>query len=151
MGVAKAPGRLRRYRIDLAAGSLREEILALLSLVDFDIEILHSAHDGVAVAPPKPRIGDQAGGAGSRSVPWRPSLMTVPLQSRPNASPFCNLCLHETAWWGWEDSNLQPNDYQPLCSQHLSASAQVSLNGVIAAGRKRGKPFSPSSVRSIVA
>ena len=18
------------------------------------------------------------------------------------------------AWWGWEDSNLQPNDYQPL-------------------------------------
>jgi hypothetical protein len=54
MGVAKAPGRLRRYRIDLAAGSLREEILALLSLVDFDIEILHSAHDGVAVAPPKP-------------------------------------------------------------------------------------------------
>jgi len=27
MGVAKAPGRLRRYRIDLAAGSLREEIL----------------------------------------------------------------------------------------------------------------------------
>jgi hypothetical protein len=30
---------------------------------DFDIEILHSAHDGVAVAPPKPRIGDKAGGA----------------------------------------------------------------------------------------
>jgi hypothetical protein len=24
-----------------------------------------------------------------------------------------NLCLHETAWWGWEDSNFQPNDYQP--------------------------------------
>jgi hypothetical protein len=68
MGVAKAPGRLRRYRIDLAAGSLREEILALLSLVDFDIEILHSAHDGVAVAPPNPRIGDNAGGAGSRSA-----------------------------------------------------------------------------------
>jgi len=27
-------------------------------LTDFDIEILHSVRDGVAVAPPKPRIGD---------------------------------------------------------------------------------------------
>ena len=26
-------------------------------LTDFDIEILHSGRDGVAVAPPKPRIG----------------------------------------------------------------------------------------------
>jgi hypothetical protein len=25
-----------------------------------------------------------------------------------------NLCLYGTAWWGWEDSNFQPNDYQPL-------------------------------------
>src|SRR6516165_340462 len=25
-----------------------------------------------------------------------------------------NLCLHQTAWWGWEDSNFQPNDYQSL-------------------------------------
>ena len=25
-----------------------------------------------------------------------------------------NLCLRETAWWGWEDSNLQPIDYQSL-------------------------------------
>jgi hypothetical protein len=24
-----------------------------------------------------------------------------------------NVCLRETAWWGWEDSNFQPNDYQP--------------------------------------
>ena len=22
--------------------------------------------------------------------------------------------MHETAWWGWEDSNFQPNDYQSL-------------------------------------
>jgi hypothetical protein len=22
--------------------------------------------------------------------------------------------LRRTAWWGWEDSNFQPNDYQPL-------------------------------------
>jgi hypothetical protein len=21
--------------------------------------------------------------------------------------------LRRTAWWGWEDSNFQPNDYQP--------------------------------------
>jgi len=36
-------------------------------LAAFDIEILHSVRDGVAVAPPKPRIGDQAGEAESRS------------------------------------------------------------------------------------
>jgi hypothetical protein len=24
-----------------------------------------------------------------------------------------NLCLRKTVWWGWEDSNFQPNDYQP--------------------------------------
>jgi hypothetical protein len=22
-----------------------------------------------------------------------------------------NLCLRKTTWWGWEDSNFQPNDY----------------------------------------
>ena len=22
------------------------------------------------------------------------------------------------AWWGWEDSNFQPNDYQPLELNH---------------------------------
>ena len=37
-------------------------------LTDFDIEILYSVDDGVAVAPPKPRIGDQAGGTGSQST-----------------------------------------------------------------------------------
>jgi hypothetical protein len=25
-----------------------------------------------------------------------------------------NLCLYGTAWWGWEDSNFEPNDYQLL-------------------------------------
>jgi hypothetical protein len=24
--------------------------------------------------------------------------------------------LRKTAWWGWEDSNFQPNDYQLLAS-----------------------------------
>jgi hypothetical protein len=24
-----------------------------------------------------------------------------------------NLCLYRTAWWGWEDSNLQPSHYEP--------------------------------------
>jgi hypothetical protein len=34
-----------------------------------------------------------------------------------------NLSLHETAWWGWEDSNFQPNDYQPpaLSIEHSGA------------------------------
>ena len=26
--------------------------------------------------------------------------------------------LRRTAWWGWEDSNLQPNNYQPLELNH---------------------------------
>ena len=29
------------------------------------------------------------------------------------ASEPGNLCLRKTAWWAREDSNLQPNDYQP--------------------------------------
>ena len=31
-----------------------------------------------------------------------------------------NLCLYGTAWWGWEDSNFQPNHYQSvtLSSRH---------------------------------
>ena len=34
-----------------------------------------------------------------------------------------NLRLCRTAWWGWEDSNLQPNDYQPpaLSIEHSGA------------------------------
>jgi hypothetical protein len=24
----------------------------------------------------------------------------------PGASPLTDLCLRETAWWGWEDSNF---------------------------------------------
>ena len=28
-----------------------------------------------------------------------------------------NLRLRKTAWWGWEDSNFQPNDYQLLASE----------------------------------
>ena len=34
----------------------------------FDIEILHSVQSGVSAAPPKPHLGDQAGGAGSLSA-----------------------------------------------------------------------------------
>jgi hypothetical protein len=31
--------------------------------------------------------------------------------------------LRRTAWWGWEDSNLQPNDYQSpaLSIEHSGA------------------------------
>jgi hypothetical protein len=34
-----------------------------------------------------------------------------------------NLCLRKTTWWGWEDSNFQPNDYQPpaLSIEHSGA------------------------------
>jgi hypothetical protein len=35
---------------------------------DFAIEILRSVHGGVAPPPPKPHLGQQAGGAGSRSA-----------------------------------------------------------------------------------
>jgi hypothetical protein len=34
--------------------------------------------------------------------------------------------LRRTAWWGWEDSNLQPNDYQPRA---LSIEQRVRLWG----------------------
>jgi hypothetical protein len=27
--------------------------------------------------------------------------------------------LHGTVWWGWEDSNFQPNDYEPLALSSL--------------------------------
>jgi hypothetical protein len=37
-----------------------------------------------------------------------------------------------TAWWGWEDSNFQPNDYQPLA---LSLS-KVRLVGFRANSRE---------------
>jgi signal transduction histidine kinase len=28
--------------------------------------------------------------------------------------------LRKTAWWGWEDSNFQPNDYQPLADNAIT-------------------------------
>ena len=38
-------------------------------LADLDIEILHSAHDGLAVAPPKPRISDKGQDLGAPLAP----------------------------------------------------------------------------------
>jgi hypothetical protein len=35
---------------------------------DLDIEILRSVQNGIVAAPPKPHLGDQAGGAGSLSA-----------------------------------------------------------------------------------
>jgi hypothetical protein len=29
-----------------------------------------------------------------------------------------NAIFQRTTWWGWEDSNFQPNDYQPLELNH---------------------------------
>jgi hypothetical protein len=41
-----------------------------------------------------------------------------------------NLCLRKTAWWGWEDSNLQPNDYQPpaLSIEHSGSRALTAVS-----------------------
>src|SRR5262249_53210433 len=54
---------------------------------DFDIKILRSVK---AASTPHHRspISAMTGGAGSRKRPQRPALTTLPLQSRPNASPF---------------------------------------------------------------
>jgi hypothetical protein len=38
-----------------------------------------------------------------------------------------NLCLYGTAWWGWEDSNFQPNDYQSLA---LSTEQRARFRGL---------------------
>ena len=54
---------------------------------DLDIEILRSvkaASHRTTEAPPRP--WSQRGRISER--PWRPERVTVPLQSRPNASPF---------------------------------------------------------------
>ena len=45
------------------------------------------------------------------------------------------LRLRRTAWWGWEDSNFQPNDYQPL---ELNYSATGSLAEI---SRRLGSPL----------
>ena len=55
---------------------------------DLDIEILRSVQKGIVAAPPKPHLGDQAGGAGSPERVQRSGLATVPLHLRRKASPF---------------------------------------------------------------
>jgi hypothetical protein len=46
-----------------------------------------------------------------------------------NSVLFCttpgNLCLYGTAWWGWEDSNLQPSGY---CQEMGEARRSLSAN-----------------------
>jgi hypothetical protein len=44
------------------------DFFAVADFADLDIEILHSVDGGVVPPPPKPHLGDQAGGAGSRSA-----------------------------------------------------------------------------------
>jgi hypothetical protein len=53
-----------------------------------------------------------------------------------------NLCLHETAWWGWEDSNFQPNDYQLLA---LRKGAALRVGGPM-----EQRQSTQSSVTSVV-
>jgi hypothetical protein len=52
----------------LAIGPDVADDITVRFFADFDIEILHSVHGGVAPPPPKPHLGHQAGGAGSRSA-----------------------------------------------------------------------------------
>jgi hypothetical protein len=54
-----------------------------------------------------------------------------------------NLRLRRTAWWGWEDSNFQPNDYQllasevpevaglPVCSRSDGSSLTLTFKDVV--------------------
>src|ERR1700692_2732788 len=64
-------------------------------LADLDIEILRSV--AAPPAPPKPRHGDRAGGAGSRSALGARKLTTVPLQSERIASHFSTMSLRGSA------------------------------------------------------
>jgi hypothetical protein len=55
-----------------------------------------------------------------------------------------NLCLYGTAWWGWEDSNLQPSGYRQemgevqsshstnLCSRRCRNYNAISMTYVFA-------------------
>src|SRR5260370_17914855 len=56
-----------------------------------------SVRFAAAPAPPKPRHGDRAGGAGARSALGARKLPTVPLQSERIASPFSTLSLRGSA------------------------------------------------------
>jgi hypothetical protein len=79
---------------------------------DFDIEILHSVERHRA-ALPKPHLGHQAGGAGSRSAITRPELTlpTLPLQSRPNASPFWIMLLLSLGTFEREIIEVESRDH----------------------------------------
>ena len=46
-----------------------------------------------------------------------PTVRTTPCEIGHTREEAGNLHLHKTAWWGWEDSNFQPNDYQLLASE----------------------------------
>src|SRR6516165_8449421 len=41
-----------------------------------------------------------------------------------------NLRLRRTAWWGWEDSNFQPNDYRLLASEVPEVSGFVCASAL---------------------
>jgi len=41
-----------------------------------------------------------------------------------------NLRLCRTAWWGWEDSNFQPNDYRLLASEVPEVSGFVCASAL---------------------
>ena len=75
---------------------------------------------------------------------WRSASTWIPRQFGAICTTPGNLCLYGTAWWGWEDSNFQPNDYQllasevpevaRLCVQRLvSAKSRLNFNEAVSA------------------
>jgi hypothetical protein len=49
----------------------------------------------------------------------RQSAHTKTRQFGPNLHDTGKSLLRGTAWWGWEDSNFQPNDYESLAPSSL--------------------------------
>ena len=61
----------------------------------------------------------------------RQSVHTKTHQFGPICTAPGNLCLYETGWWSWKDSNLLPNDYQPPAPKRRFTSLCLSLrNGL---------------------
>ena len=59
-----------------------------------------------------------------------------------------NLCLRKTAWWGWEDSNFQPHNYQPLTLCHGPACwiSCLRANGPEVRALRLQARFSPAKI-----
>jgi hypothetical protein len=54
---------------------------------------------------------------------------------------FQHLCLRETAGWGWEDSNFQPNDYQPSIDDMRNIIRAIAAEAHAGQVDKAGAPY----------